>query len=312
MNINRVRTLLVLANVGLAGATGFTVYKEFENKTARAKETAYFKDDLEADLLKAPAPTRKDQTRTPVKDGDFLDLTGDRAKPPEPPRPVEVATTRVLNPLEDLIKVITISYQSENGGIATITRKAEVGPGVERSNFRVGDMIPFANDAIVVEIKQKEVIFRNGERLETLRVPDTLSVPVGGPSGSSASRPSDPGLRPFATYIESKKDSGNITIKPGGDRALEREGEAVLEGVIFSSTEVKGGKALRVDKVPPTSVLAQHGVQDGDVLVSVDGKPMSSKSEVVDYAKQNKNKQVFDVEILRRGNRVMKTVNIQR
>ena len=101
---------------------------------------------------------------------------------------------------------------------------------------------------------------------------------------------SDPGNRPFITYVESKKESGNITIKAGGNRALEREGEAVLEGVLSGARPKPGRRqGARVDKVPPDSVLAQHGVQDGDVLISVDDVPMSTKSEVVDYAKQNKN-----------------------
>jgi hypothetical protein len=314
MNINRVRTLLVLVNLGLAAGTGFTVYKEFEQKDARRKQTEKFRDDLAAELKARPPATRSDTVRVSIKDQDLVDMTGDMPKAPEPPRPESVATSRTLTPLKELIKVITISYHPDMTiANASIMKKADVQAGPERSMFRVGDTIPFANDALVVEIRPKEVVFMNGTELEALPVPDQ---PTAGPGGATSSRPGtpgDPGNRPFATYVQSKKDSTIVTITSGGDRALEREGENVLEGVSFSTTEAPGGaKALRVDKVPANSVLAQHGVQDGDTLISVDNVPMSSKSEVVAYAKKNKNKGTYDVVIMRQGRRINKRVIIER
>jgi type II secretory pathway component PulC len=316
MNINRVRTLLVVVNVGLAAGTGYTVYKEFENKEDRRRQTQVFQEQLAAELKAAPTATRRDTTRASIKDSDLVDLTGDKPKPIEV-KPVESApTTRVLNPLKNLVKVVTISHHTDPAlANVAIMKLADVQPGAERSIFRIGDVIPFANDAVVVEIHPKRVVFQNGDTLEELEVPDQITPGLGGPTGAggSSSRAADPGNRPFATYVESKRDSWIVTIKPGGDRALEREGETVLEGVLFSTTDAPGGgKALRVDKVPPGSVLAQHGVQDGDVLISVDGVKMSTKSEVVAYAKQNKNKQVFEVVIQRKGRFVTKRVQIER
>ena len=95
--------------------------------------------------------------------------------------------------------------------------------------------------------------------------------------------------------------------------ALEREGENVLQGVTFSTTDAPdGGKALRIDSVPQNSLLAQHGVQSGDVLISVDGERMSTKSEVIDYVKRNKNKSAYDVVFQRRGVKHHKRVVIDR
>jgi S1-C subfamily serine protease len=156
-------------------------------------------------------------------------------------------------------------------------------------------------------------VFQNGDNQETVQISETPGGPAGGPSGGSSSKPTDSGARPFGTYIESKKDSNQITIKSGGAIALDREGESVLQGVVFSTTDAaKGGKALRVDKVPPGSLLAQHGVQDGDVLVSVNGQAMSTKSEVVDYVKSHKSTYLFEVVIQRRGGLVHKTVQVER
>jgi hypothetical protein len=53
MNVNRARSLLVLVNIGLAAGTGYTVYKEFDNKAERKRETLVFQERLQADLKNA-------------------------------------------------------------------------------------------------------------------------------------------------------------------------------------------------------------------------------------------------------------------
>jgi membrane-associated protease RseP (regulator of RpoE activity) len=313
MNVNRVRSLLLVVNVGLAAGTGYTVYREFESKEERRNDALRFQGRLLEDLKNTPAATRRETVRVSIKESDFVDLTGAKPKPLEV-RPVESApTSRAVTPLETMIKVVTISHHADPTiANVAILRKADVQPTAERSIFRVGDTIPFANDAVVLEIHPKEVVFQNGDQVEKLRVPDQLTQTPGGATGTG-SGPADPGNRAFSTYVESKKDSGIVTIKSGGTVALEREGENVLQGVVFSTTETAGGgKALRIDTVPAGSLLAQHGVQSGDVLISVDGVPMSTKSEVVAYAKRNKNKPVFDVVFQRRGRNHNKRVVIDR
>src|SRR5262245_45791622 len=136
MNINRVRTLLVLVNVGLAGGTGFTVYKEFKDKDARRKQTETFREQLANELKAKPPAGRTDTVRVSIKDQDLVDMTGEIPKPPEPPRPESVASSRTLTPLRELIKVITISYHPDMTiANAAITKKAELQPGPERSMF---------------------------------------------------------------------------------------------------------------------------------------------------------------------------------
>jgi hypothetical protein len=309
MNINSVRTLVMIMNVGLAGATGYTVYHEFQQKDVRRRETQAFADKLKAELEKAPKPKTRDITRVAIKDSDLVDLTGEKPKAPEPPKVESVASSRTVTPLDEQIRIVTISMHPERVlSKVTISKKAGGDPGVERVNFSEGDTIPFAGEAMVVEILADEVVFLNGDRQERMKIPDT---PTPAPGGATASRASDKGDRPFITYLESKKDSGTVTIKNGGAIALQREGESVLDGAQFSSTTgSKGEKMLRIDKAPPA--LAQHGVQDGDTLISIDGFAMSTRSEVVDYVKRNKNKPSYDVRFLRRGRVYNKLVVVER
>jgi type II secretory pathway component PulC len=310
MNINSVRTLVLIVNVGLAGGTGWTVYNEFRQKDTRRDATTAFGDQLKADLERQPKPKVRDITHVTIKEGDLVDLTGDKPRAPEPPRPESVASSRTYMPLEDQIRIVTISmHPDRSASHVTLVRKQGTEVGTERVNFSEGEVIPFANEAVVLEIWPSKVIFQNGDRTETLQIPDKPSTPAGG--STSQSRPGDKGDRPFLTYLESKRDSSTVTIKSGGDKALAREGEAVLDGAVFSTTEGAGGKKmLRIDKVPPA--LGQHGVQDGDTLISIDGTAMSTKSEVVDYVKQHQNKPSYEVVFLRRGNRVTKIVVVER
>ena len=46
MNINRVRSLMLLVNLGLAGATGYTVYTEFTERRSATSRPETFSDQL--------------------------------------------------------------------------------------------------------------------------------------------------------------------------------------------------------------------------------------------------------------------------
>ena len=313
MNVNRVRTMLLVLNIGLAGGTGYTVYHEFNTKKERTRQTTNFYDQLTKDVTAAPKAARANTVRVSIKDSDLVDFTGEKPKAPEIERPTSVATSRTITPVDEMIKLVTIAVHPDRTlSRVAISRKGAPDLPSERLTFGEGDAIPFANDAMVVEIRAKDVVFQNADQQETVKINEVPTGAAGGPT-SPNSKPTDSGARPFGTYVESKKDSGTITIKSGGAIALDREGESVLQGVVFGQTDAaKGGKALRVDTVPPGSLLAQHGLQDGDVLVSVNGQPMSTKSEVVDYVKSHKSTYLFEVVVQRHGRNVHKTIQVER
>src|SRR5436190_9575503 len=159
MNINSVRTLVMIVNIGLAGATGFTVYNEFKQKDARKNDTQDFADRLKGELERAPKPKTRDITRVSIKDSDLVDLTGEKPKAPEPPKVESIASSRSVTPLDDQIRIVTISMHPDRTlSKITISKKAGGDPGLERVNFSEGDTIPFAGDAVVLEILSSEVV----------------------------------------------------------------------------------------------------------------------------------------------------------
>ena len=62
--------------------------------------------------------------------------------------------------------------------------------------------------------------------------------------------------------------------------------EVILSG---RETIYRDGKraGLRVAEVKPGSIAAQHGAQSGDVIISINGHPVSSEQEAIKFVKNN-------------------------
>jgi hypothetical protein len=59
---------------------------------------------------------------------------------------------------------------------------------------------------------------------------------------------------------------------------------------------------VEVKQVAPGSIAARHGVEQGDVIKSINGHPVASKDEAIVFVKNNKDKyDVWEVEIWNKG-----------
>ena len=123
MNVNRVRSLMLLVNLGLAGATGFTVYSEFKEKKVRSEQTPSFYDQLRKDLEAAPKAHTKDGTRVSIKTSDLLDMTGDK------PKPVVVESAASVPTSRSRLRSTTSSASSRSRFIRTGRSRASRSPG---------------------------------------------------------------------------------------------------------------------------------------------------------------------------------------
>ena len=101
-----------------------------------------------------------------------------------------------------------------------------------------------------------------------------------------------------------------IQVTDMGMRAFQRDGEKTLEGVRWSSEKIPGKnqKAIKVTHVPPGSALEKGGVRPGDVFESVNGTPVSSRADIVRYAKAHPNMPAYTVVFWRDGARRTRTV----
>jgi hypothetical protein len=59
---------------------------------------------------------------------------------------------------------------------------------------------------------------------------------------------------------------------------------------------------IELTRVNPTSIAAAHGAQDGDVIKSINGHPVTSTQEAINYVKNNKDvTSRWEVEVENRG-----------
>lgn len=66
--------------------------------------------------------------------------------------------------------------------------------------------------------------------------------------------------------------------------------------------QTKKYDGIEVTKVVPGSVAERHGAQEGDVIKSINGHPVTSKEEAIQFVKNNKDKyDVWEVEVWNRG-----------
>jgi hypothetical protein len=85
----------------------------------------------------------------------------------------------------------------------------------------------------------------------------------------------------------------------------ERYAEIITEEVgyrRFRDPVTRQPAGIEITSVKPGSLAARHGVQQGDVIKSINGHPVSSESEAIQYVKQNKdNYDEWVVEVWNRG-----------
>lgn len=106
------------------------------------------------------------------------------------------------------------------------------------------------------------------------------------------------------------KTPHEIRVTDMGLRAFKQKGEKALEGVRFATERIPGKnqKAVKVTHIPDGSLLQKGGVQSGDVFESINDTPVSSRSDIVRYVKQNPNLGSYKVTFWRDGARRSRTV----
>ena len=103
--------------------------------------------------------------------------------------------------------------------------------------------------------------------------------------------------------------AGQYAICEDEYKQITEKSETVLNSVsltTFTNPET-GAKSIKVGSVKQDSLAYKRGVRQGDVLISINGIPVSSKAGAINYFKQHPNEGKYTVEIDRMGRRVYKT-----
>jgi type II secretory pathway component PulC len=313
MNINTARTLLWVLDVALVGGAVFVVKQVDDARQSGRRDTLQYQAALTQKLSDIKVEPTKPAPRIGSAAFGAVSLSGKVEQPKVESRPEVEAPKLTYDPLENLIRVVSIQWASnQDDAKVAIFPKASKDQPNEDVIFGVRDLVFFAKGAVIKEIRQREVVFEYGPEMKetTLKI---LTEPARDGAASSPSGGAASAVKPnFDTGVVYKADSSTLQIKREGRAALEQHGDKIMEGIGLSTTDLGDGKrGLKIDSLAPGNELAKWGVETGDVLVSVNGVAMSTRSEVVDYVKKNPKQGVYTVVFLRRGARLNRTVNVE-
>ncbi|MBI1853701.1 MAG: PDZ domain-containing protein [Planctomycetes bacterium] len=78
------------------------------------------------------------------------------------------------------------------------------------------------------------------------------------------------------------------------------------EVTTYVNERTRRAEGMIVDHIEPKSLIAERGLREGDLVQRINGTPVSSKSELIDYVKSNGDR-LYDVrvEVLRRGKTIV-------
>jgi len=241
--------------------------------------------------------------------------------PPEKPKVVEPEENIVKRhtPVEALLKVqmIRVDLGDRAASVAFVKYLPSGGFGqVQDGVLQEGDALPEPHPEVkVVSIEAEGVVFEY-EGFPDVE-PDTLEPPSLTDGNLIVHVDEDGVVEPVKRVIPTGKprtEQFEKTTLVGLDRYAIGTEDAqhfnenysqILTRDVSHRThyDANGRRAgIEITRVRAGSIAARHGVQEGDIVISVNDHPVSSTNEAISFAKQNKDKfSVWTVVIERMG-----------
>ncbi|MEM9382750.1 MAG: PDZ domain-containing protein [Planctomycetota bacterium] len=321
MNIGSLKTISYLTSLGLLGGIGYVAYDYYEN----GRDQRYFDLERAGILLNGVQPPEPPRRAELQYTADITPAIVDFDWTGKPPKIEKVATENDAVDLEpvqvavsEILEVIGIIAEPENPGDShCIVRFKDPAADPQDMFLDVGDTLPSPNESVgVLRIMETGVEFSFAqsdresevvpfsEQVETdlivsvdeselARRPSLVGRAAGAGLGSTTA-PSQTELRNGQYYIGSE------------DAALFQDnfGDILSRDVKTETYYDENGKraGLKLTEVREGSIAARHGAQAGDVIVSINGSPVNSEQEAIQFVKGNSDKyDVWQVQIMNMG-----------
>ncbi|MDG1500966.1 MAG: PDZ domain-containing protein [Planctomycetota bacterium] len=318
MNLSLIQNVSWLGSAALAGYLGWYLYDfkqhQFE-RMERLPDSAF--------LAALNDVTKPEAVKTADFDFDVVEklyhkMNWTGKPPPKPKEPVVVGVDKpeekAIVQVKSLLDVLFIreatfdptqslalvSYTDQN-----LRRNAENG----QAQFRVGDHLPSPHGGIFVEeIRGDGVLFgfelvegedpQESELLSTPVIETKIRIVKVGEDGVVAPR-NDPSIgQSTNASVYNPLD----TIQVDTNRFLIGKNDAEQFATNYASIIAKVDHrqhrdpvtrqpdGIEIKDVPSGSIAAKHGVKKGDIIKSVNGYPVTTSQEAIQYAKNNSEK----------------------
>jgi type II secretory pathway component PulC len=257
-----------------------------------------------------------------------LDWTG---KPPpivvvgppdqDPDRPPPKET------VDSLIKIRGVRFDGDQPALSEVVFKYKSTAMVTAPQNSDGTFLKRVGDTLDGRLNQIKIeqIYPNGvmfsflnepKREHEFLVPEPYDLSKNFsfvPSGASPQQRATQSTQLIASVRDNKPVTQTLQLTPtkfriGTDDARElndRYPEILATEVSLErhrDPQTKRYDGVTIKGVTPGSIAARHGVQDGDVIKSINGHPVTSKDEAILFVKNNQDKyDVWEVEIWNKG-----------
>jgi len=321
------RALTWVATLGVAcgaGAMLWTIVKNFRSGHYRSRSSSDFNDIIE----KAIGTIKKDQIGvTPKTDYARLwtsPINGHVKKedkpvavqPTEPPKPTK-------KPIGEALHVKAVLYAPDDQGRVVIeyrddsvTKDAKTDHLILKVSGKLAhpyDEEPYFG--ALKSIKENTAVFTwQGEEVvlhPTLReeIPRDQK-PVKGAKTAALSDQDDKDLNQHKDAKETIALGNERYLVGSDDRdSMNKNGDKFLEDITIKQRPGADKKPeVVLGGIRPKSTLAtNYGVQNDDVVVSINGNAVTSKNQAIQWARENPNLPRYDVVIRRKGKEITKT-----
>lgn len=179
----------------------------------------------------------------------------------------------------------------------------------EQSLYRLGETIP--NAGPLVKIEKARVLINHGGKLVALEIPSN-GMPQAQPMPGF--RRGFPGRMPFPmahTDVHPAGKNNYVIDRSAVQRNLQNLGQLFTQ--MRAIPNLAGGQTdgFRLSEIQGGSLFQQMGLQNGDVVTSINGQPLNDPTQAIALFNTLRNASNISMEVERGGQPVTLTYNIQ-
>ena len=322
-SINLFSWIASLAITGTLGAYVYDSYGELQEPAPYASKKDQVGRKKASDALSVGRKTRpKEEFRLSYDDKvvpNFVtfDWTGKpEVKPVEVDQPVVPQEAPRVEVADLLFPIYFQVDTGDAGGSRVLVQYLGELAQHGYAELRVGDTLPAPHEGIaVVAIQMDSIEFsfseegRDNEIFNPNYLPPSVIFVV--PTGQEAIQAKIDKIIPTGQEIDSRPKTTsspvpNLYLVGTDDAAyLNQNYETILSKEVRTRTRIdKNGKraGIEVMEVAQGSFAQRHGVVSGDVVISINGHPVNSRQEAIQWAKDNgEGIELFEVVVERLG-----------
>ena len=324
MKAQQVKITIVALCVATLGWIAWSFYDFLKNKNTylTAKSPRAIGDELSKEGSGKAAKTIQRRPLDDFKVLHDLNITG-KEKGIDPGKGLDLPA--LPKGLRDALRVLYIQADLDAPGQGrgyVLYLDPALQLGVKESYLTVGAHLPGNYAKVFLEaVLPDRLVFKweDEDKREEVKIQEYdlirgLMGFMAGLDGGGGIRTAVPGFNYPADYSPPQEtrqiSEGEYWIGTKDVDKFEKSYQTVLRDVQVSSyydPKLKRHTGIRVDSIGPGSVAYSYGVQSGDIIKSINGNPVSSKEQAINWVKAHPDLPRYDVVIERQGKELTKT-----